>query len=249
MRLRPGDRHAGAARAGDGRVRNAVRAAGRPELWLRPRQPLHARHDRARRRPLQGHRGRRERRVARRAQALKRAGSRRRRVERHALRPRPLSRRAAAPRKLAALDMFVDIQVEHDQLVRMAPLLARLRRADPRRSLRAPRRVMQASTSRASGRCSSSARRARLRQALGLRQVFAPALAARGRVARSSRRCRRVRLDHCLWASDWPYLRAPARVDYGVLLTLVLALFPDAAERRTLFWETPRATVRLGLVS
>jgi predicted TIM-barrel fold metal-dependent hydrolase len=47
-------------------------------------------------------------------------------------------------------------------------------------------------------------------------------------------------LDHCLWASDWPYLRAPARVDYGVLLDLTLALFPDAPERRRLMWDTPR---------
>jgi predicted TIM-barrel fold metal-dependent hydrolase len=48
-------------------------------------------------------------------------------------------------------------------------------------------------------------------------------------------------LDRCLWASDWPYLRAPSRVDYGVLLALALELFPDAADRRTLMWDTPRA--------
>ena len=47
-------------------------------------------------------------------------------------------------------------------------------------------------------------------------------------------------LERCLWASDWPYLRAPTRVDYGVLLHLVMKLFPDAAERRQLLWETPR---------
>ena len=47
-------------------------------------------------------------------------------------------------------------------------------------------------------------------------------------------------LDHCLWASDWPYLRAPVHVDYGVLLQVALALFPDAADRRKLMWETPR---------
>ncbi|HWD36171.1 MAG TPA: amidohydrolase family protein, partial [Casimicrobiaceae bacterium] len=47
-------------------------------------------------------------------------------------------------------------------------------------------------------------------------------------------------LEHCLWASDWPYLRAPVRVDYGVLLAVTLALFPDARARRTLMWETPR---------
>ena len=47
-------------------------------------------------------------------------------------------------------------------------------------------------------------------------------------------------LDHCLWASDWPYLRAPVHVDYGVLLHLVLSLFPDPSDRRKVLWDTPR---------
>ena len=47
-------------------------------------------------------------------------------------------------------------------------------------------------------------------------------------------------LEHCLWASDWPYLRAPTRVDYGVLLNQVRTVFPDASERRKLLWDTPR---------
>ena len=46
-------------------------------------------------------------------------------------------------------------------------------------------------------------------------------------------------LERCMWASDWPYLRAHERVDYGPLLTLVATLFPDPAERRQLFWTTP----------
>ncbi len=46
-------------------------------------------------------------------------------------------------------------------------------------------------------------------------------------------------LDRCLWASDWPYLRAPERQDYGPLVELAGRLFPDAAERRKLFWDTP----------
>jgi predicted TIM-barrel fold metal-dependent hydrolase len=46
-------------------------------------------------------------------------------------------------------------------------------------------------------------------------------------------------LDHCLWASDWPYLRATERQDYGPLVQLAGQLFPDAKDRRKLFWETP----------
>jgi predicted TIM-barrel fold metal-dependent hydrolase len=53
-------------------------------------------------------------------------------------------------------------------------------------------------------------------------------------------------LDHCLWASDWPYLRAPVRVDYGVLLHLALTLFPDTADRRKLLWDTPRELLGFG---
>ena len=46
-------------------------------------------------------------------------------------------------------------------------------------------------------------------------------------------------LDHCLWASDWPFLRATARQDYGPLVALAGRLFPNAADRRKLFWDTP----------
>lgn len=46
-------------------------------------------------------------------------------------------------------------------------------------------------------------------------------------------------LDRCLWASDWPYLRATDRQDYGPLVKLVERLFPDANDRRKLFWDTP----------
>jgi predicted TIM-barrel fold metal-dependent hydrolase len=47
-------------------------------------------------------------------------------------------------------------------------------------------------------------------------------------------------LDRCVWASDWPFLRARQRQDYGPLVELAEMLFPDAADRRKLFWDTPR---------
>lgn len=46
-------------------------------------------------------------------------------------------------------------------------------------------------------------------------------------------------LDACVWGTDWPFLRAPQRVDYGPLLKLVERLFPDTDDRRRLLWETP----------
>ncbi len=47
-------------------------------------------------------------------------------------------------------------------------------------------------------------------------------------------------LDNCVWGSDWPYLRAPQRLDYGPLLALVDRMFPAAEDRRRLLWSTPR---------
>jgi len=47
-------------------------------------------------------------------------------------------------------------------------------------------------------------------------------------------------LDGCLWGSDWPFLRASERIDYGPLLRLVEVLLPTPADRRKLLWDTPR---------
>jgi predicted TIM-barrel fold metal-dependent hydrolase len=43
-----------------------------------------------------------------------------------------------------------------------------------------------------------------------------------------------------VWASDWPFLRAPDRIDYGPLLGLFEQLLPDAAARQAIFWDTPK---------
>jgi predicted TIM-barrel fold metal-dependent hydrolase len=42
-----------------------------------------------------------------------------------------------------------------------------------------------------------------------------------------------------VWASDWPFLRAPARIDYGPLLSLLEKLIPSETSRRAILWETP----------
>ncbi len=46
-------------------------------------------------------------------------------------------------------------------------------------------------------------------------------------------------IQNCVWGSDWPFLRATQRLDYGPLLSLVEMLFPDPAAQRALLWETP----------
>ena len=52
--------------------------------------------------------------------------------------------------------------------------------------------------------------------------------------------------DGCMWASDWPFLRASERVDYGPLLDLFERLVPEAADRRRVLLETPRRVLGFG---
>ncbi len=42
-----------------------------------------------------------------------------------------------------------------------------------------------------------------------------------------------------VWASDWPFLRAPERIDYGPLLALLERWVPDTTARRAILWDTP----------
>ena len=46
--------------------------------------------------------------------------------------------------------------------------------------------------------------------------------------------------DHCVWASDWPFLLAPARLDYGPLLQLFAHTVPDPQDRQKILWDTPK---------
>jgi len=146
--------------------------------------------------------------------------------------------------KLAALDMFVDIQVERDQLCTLLPLLVesgvrvlvdhcgRPTLADglDQPGFRALRELGR--TGRAYVKLSGFVK---------FSQEPAPYADTRPVV---DALVDSFTLEHCLWASDWPYLRAPVRVDYGVLLAVMLALFPDARARRTLMWDTPRQLFR-----
>ena len=142
--------------------------------------------------------------------------------------------------KLTALDMFVDVQVEHDQLVRMMPLLSQSAvrilvdhcgRPTVAAGLADPgfRALLElGATKRAFVKLSGLVKFSRVPSPHKDAWPFVRALIDA------------FTLDRCLWASDWPYLRAPARVDYGVLLKLALELYPNAADRRKLMWDTPR---------
>ena len=46
-------------------------------------------------------------------------------------------------------------------------------------------------------------------------------------------------LHNCVWASDWPYLKAPYRLDYGPMLKTCESMF-TADERHQLMWASPK---------
>ena len=149
-------------------------------------------------------------------------------------------------RMLADLGLFVQIQVEHDQLVPLAPLLlasgARILvdhcgRPTPAASLSQPGFATLLALARSgratvklSGLQKFSTQEAPYRDA----EPFVRALVEA------------FTLDACLWASDWPYLKAAQRLDYGPLLKLVEVWFPDAADRNRLLWDTPRRLFGFG---
>jgi predicted TIM-barrel fold metal-dependent hydrolase len=148
--------------------------------------------------------------------------------------------------KLAALDMFVDIQVEHEQLIVLMPRLlasgARILvdhcgRPTVAAGLDQPgfRTLLElGATKRAFVKLSGLVKFSREPSPHEDAWPFVRALVDA------------YTIDRCLWASDWPYLRAPARVDYGVLLGLALTLFPDAEARHKLMWDTPRRLFGFG---
>jgi predicted TIM-barrel fold metal-dependent hydrolase len=148
--------------------------------------------------------------------------------------------------RLADLDMFLQIQLERDQLLGLTKLIER-----------SSVRILIDHC----GRPTADA---------GLDQPGFKALLALGRGGRASVKLSGYQkfsrephphkdvwpyvralvaaftLDHCMWGSDWPFLKATERVDYGPLLKLATLLFPDPADRRKVFWDTARRLFAFG---
>ena len=143
-------------------------------------------------------------------------------------------------RMLADLDLFIQIQVEHNQLVPLAPMLeqsgARILidhcgRPTPGAGLEQPgfkALLALARTGRAAVKLSGYQKFSAEPPPYGDAQPFVHALIDA------------FTLDACMWASDWPFLKATERLDVGPLLRAVERLLPDAADRRRLLWDTPR---------
>jgi predicted TIM-barrel fold metal-dependent hydrolase len=149
-------------------------------------------------------------------------------------------------RLLADLDMFVSLQVEHEQLLALGPLLQRsgvrvlfdhAGRPTPEAGLQQPgfqALLAFARTGRAAVKLSGTQKFSRQPFPHADAQPFERALLDA------------FTPDACLWASDWPFLKAPVRQDVGPLLLRLQRLVPDAADRRRILWDTPRRWLGLG---
>jgi predicted TIM-barrel fold metal-dependent hydrolase len=140
---------------------------------------------------------------------------------------------------LAELDMFAQIQTIGDQLVALQPLIDRTRtrilidhcgRPDLTAGIDQPgfqTLLRLADNDRTVVKISGLQKFSQLEYPYEDAQIFArQILHAFGP-------------DRCIWGSDWPFLRAPARMDYAPLLTLVQRLIPDPDARRRVLWTTP----------
>ena len=142
-------------------------------------------------------------------------------------------------RLLSDLDLFVQVQAEHDQIVGLVPML-----------LRSGVRILIDHCGRPTPK-------------LGLPQAGFQSVLELGRSGRAAVKLSGYQkfsaklmpyddalpfvtalmdaftLDCCLWASDWPYLKATERLDYGPLLKHIESWLPDASDRRRVLWDTP----------
>jgi predicted TIM-barrel fold metal-dependent hydrolase len=142
--------------------------------------------------------------------------------------------------KLAELDMFLQLQCEHDQLAMFVPwieampvrvLIDHCGRPTVADGLTQPgfqALLRLARTGRVHVKLSGYAKFSKLPYPFKDSWPYVRAIVDA------------FTLDHCLWASDWPFLRSAQRQEYGPLMELTGLLFPDPAERRKLFCDTPR---------
>jgi predicted TIM-barrel fold metal-dependent hydrolase len=140
---------------------------------------------------------------------------------------------------LDALDMIADVQVIDDQLVALSPLLDRsgvrvhidhCGRPDPTAGIDAPgfrELLRRGRTGRAVVKLSGCVKVSRESYPHADLSPYIEVLLSE------------FGPDRCVWASDWPFLRMPERIDYGPLLALLARQVPDSADRHRILWDTP----------
>ena len=141
--------------------------------------------------------------------------------------------------RLADLDMFAQIQYQKDQLLGLLPLIGRTRTRllfdhagcpDVQAGLNQAgfqALLRLADTGRGHVKLSGMSKYSREAYPFADTQPYLQTL------------LQTFGADHCMWASDWPHLKAPERLDYGPLLTYAQDLMPDPAVRHQVLWETP----------
>jgi predicted TIM-barrel fold metal-dependent hydrolase len=148
--------------------------------------------------------------------------------------------------RLAALGMVAQFQVEGDQLVALMPLI---QRSDAPIVIDHCGRPELSSGLAAPGMAAMRALARRGNSAVklsGFYKFSKDAFPHRDTWPFIHEISAHFGLDRCVWGSDWPYLRAPQRIDYGPLLLLVDMLFPDECERRKVLWDTPKRLFGFG---
>lgn len=143
--------------------------------------------------------------------------------------------------RLAELDMFAQVQVMDDQLLALAPLLARnpgtmlvfdhSGRPDVGAGLAQPAfqaLLALAGRERVYVKLSGLAKFSRQAYPFEDAQPYLRALLAA------------FGPERAMWGSDWPFLRAGERMDIGTQLLLIEQLVDDAAALRKVMWETPK---------
>ena len=135
-------------------------------------------------------------------------------------------------RLLEELDMFLQIQVHGDQLLELLPLL----RASGVRLLvdHCGRPVPGAGLDRPGFKALLDLGRSgrAVVKLSGQAKFSAEAYPHADAALYAQRLLEAFTPDACIWGSDWPFLRASTRIDYGTVLALAADLLPDAADRR-----------------
>jgi predicted TIM-barrel fold metal-dependent hydrolase len=141
--------------------------------------------------------------------------------------------------RLQQLDMWAQFQVENDLLLDFLPMLARVDvkvmidhcgRPNLNAGLSQPgfqALLALGREGRAVVKLSGFAKFSQVGYPFSDTRIFMDALV------------RDFGVSHCVWASDWPYLKAPERLDYGPMLKIYETAF-SASERRAMMWDAPQ---------
>lgn len=141
--------------------------------------------------------------------------------------------------KLVELDLFLQIQVEQDQLLALLPLIDK-----------SPVRVVIDHCGRPTVAQGVTHRAFQTLLAIGRGRDAYVKLSGYYKFSREAypyadtwpfiaALAEAFTLDRCVWGSDYPFLRADYRLDYGPLLAALNRIFPDQSDRHRLLWQTP----------